>query len=84
MSEETTVRSIRAPTRFDLEQQIMDCWNVTSDLRHVCEYLLDAPLEPNREDKMANMLIGMEALYNQKFDKMFKTFEHMITVGLIK
>ena len=84
MSEETTVKSIRAPTRFDLEQQIMDCWNVTSDLKHVSEYLLDAPLEPNREDKMANMLIGMEALYNQKFDKMFRTFEHMITVGLIK
>ena len=78
------IKSVPAPTRFDLEQQIMDCWNVTSDLKHVCEYLLDASLEPNREDKMANMLIGMEALYNQKFDKMFKTFEHMITVGLIK
>ena len=87
MSEEIQkpeITKISPPDRFDLEQQIMECWNVTSDLRHVCEYLLDAPLEPNREDKIANMLLGMESLYNHKFDKMFRTFEHMITVGLIK
>jgi hypothetical protein len=87
MSEETRapeIKRISPPNRFDLEQQIMDCWNVTSDLRHVCEYLLDAPLEPNREDKMANMLLGIEELYNHKFDKMFRTFENMISVGLIK
>jgi hypothetical protein len=78
------ITRISPPSRFDLENQIMDCWNMTKDLRHVSEYLLDAPLEPNREDKIANMLIGMEALYDQKFDKMYRTFEHMITVGLIK
>jgi hypothetical protein len=78
------ITKISPPNRFDLEQQIMDCWNVTSDLRHVCEYLLDAPLEPNREDKIANMLLGMEELYNHKFDKMFRNFENMISVGLIK
>jgi len=65
-------------TRFDLEQQIMECWNVTTDLRRVTEYLLDAPLEPNREDKIANMLIGMEALYEVKFDRCFRTFEKLL------
>ena len=65
-------------TQFDLEQQIMECWNVTTDLRRVTEYLLDAPLEPNREDKIANMLMGMEALYEVKFDKCFKTFEKLL------
>jgi hypothetical protein len=87
MSEEIKkpeIKKISSPDRFDLEQQILECWNVTSDLRHVCEYLLDAPLEPNREDKMANMLLGIEELYNHKFDKMFRTFEHLITVGKIK
>jgi hypothetical protein len=77
-------KKVFAPDRFDLEQQIMECWNVTTDLRHVCEYLLDAPLEPNREDKMANMLLGMEELYNHKFDKMFKTFEYLIRSGKLK
>ncbi len=37
--------------RFDFEQQIMSCWNVTSDIKTVTEYLLDAPLEADREDK---------------------------------
>ncbi len=55
--------------RFDFEQQIMSCWNVTSDIRTVTEYLLDAPLEADREDKIANMLMGIEALYQAKFDK---------------
>lgn len=64
--------------RFDFEQQIMDCWHVTSDIRTVSEYLFDAPLEPNREDKIANMLIGIEALYEAKFDKLFRQFEDLI------
>lgn len=61
--------------QFDFEQQIMECWNVTSDVKVVTEYLLDAPLDANREDKAANMLIGIEALYNAKFEKLFQIFE---------
>lgn len=64
--------------RFDFEQQIMSCWNVTSDIRTVTEYLLDAPLEDGREDKIANMLMGIEALYNAKFDKLFSQFEDLV------
>ena len=64
--------------RFEFEQQIMNCWNVTSDIRTVTEYLLDAPLEDGREDKIANMLMGIEALYNAKFDKLFNQFEAII------
>ena len=64
--------------RFEFEQQIMACWNVTSDVKTVAEYLMDAPLEPGREDKMANMLIGIEALYQAKFDKLFSQFEDLV------
>jgi hypothetical protein len=44
----------------------------------VSEYLEDAPLEEGREDKIANMLIGIEALYEAKFDKLFRSFEQLI------
>jgi len=64
--------------RFDFEQQIMECWRITDDIRTVSEYLLDAPIEPNREDKIANMLMGIEALYQAKFDKLFKQFESLV------
>lgn len=65
-------------TRFDLEQHIMECWMVTTDLKLVTEYLLDAPLEPGRGDKIANMLLGMETLYEAKFDRCFRTFEKLL------
>ena len=64
--------------RFDFEQQIMQCWHVTDDIQTVTEYLLDAPLETGREDKIANMLLGIEALYNAKFDKLFRQFESLV------
>lgn len=64
--------------RFDFEEQIMSCWNVTTDIRVVSEYLMDAPLEDDRQDKIANMLIGIEALYEAKFDKLFRQFEQMV------
>jgi hypothetical protein len=64
--------------RFDFEQQIMECWNVTTDIRVVSEYLMDAPLEDNRQDKIANMLIGIEALYEAKFNKLFRSFEELV------
>ena len=64
--------------RFDFEQQIMACWNVTSDIKTVTEYLLDAPLEADREEKVANMLLGIESLYEAKFDKLFRQFETLV------
>ena len=64
--------------RFDFEQQIMACWNITSDIKTVTEYLLDAPLEADREDKIANMLMGIETLYQAKFDKLFQQFEQLV------
>ena len=64
--------------RFEFEQQIMECWNVTSDIKTVAKYLMDAPLEPDREDKIANMLIGIEALYQAKFEELFRQFEAII------
>ena len=64
--------------RFDFEQQIMECWNVTSDIKTVAKYLMDAPLETGREDKIANMLIGIEALYQAKFEELFRQFEAII------
>jgi hypothetical protein len=64
--------------RFDFEQQIMECWNVTTDIKTVSEYVMDAPLERDRDDKIANMLIGIQALYEAKFDKLFRQFEILI------
>jgi hypothetical protein len=61
--------------QFDFEQQIRECWRVTSDIKTVSEFMLDAPLEKGHDDKVANMLIGIETLYEAKFDKLWRMFE---------
>lgn len=59
--------------RFDLEQDIMECWNITKDL----DSLLLA-VERGDEDQVMNIIIGLQALYDLKFEKMFNTFEQCI------
>lgn len=70
--------------RFEFEQQIMDCWNVTKDVKTVYKYLLHAPLETGREDKIANMLMGIEALYEAKFEELFRQFEELVHSNAIE
>jgi hypothetical protein len=60
--------------RFSLEQEIMDCWGITRDLDYVLK-MLDTDYT---EDDLANVIIGLRVLYEQKFDTMFATFEKLI------
>lgn len=61
--------------RFDLEQQMLDCWRVTDDVKLLCENVCDDDLST---DDIANALIGIETLFNMKFQKMWETFETLI------
>jgi hypothetical protein len=58
----------------------MDCWSVTSDIKLVYEEYLDSPSEMD-EDELSNMLIGIEYIYNRKFDRLFRTFEDVCRHG---
>ena len=64
--------------RFDLEQQIMNCWNVVDDIKMV-QAMND--LRALSEDEMANALLGLQTLYQMKFEVLFNTFENMIRKG---
>jgi len=60
--------------RFDFEQQLLECWNVTKDIRTVYEGVCDS--SPARtEDQIANALLGLETLYELKFNKLWSMFE---------
>ena len=61
--------------RFDLEQQIMKCWNVTDDIQLVYETVLDKEMT---KDQIANCLLGMHQMYELKFNKLFDTFSELI------
>ena len=64
---------------FDLEQQIQECRNVTSDLDMVTKYFLDDPkfadIKGETWDEMANKYFAIKELYELKFERMWATFE---------
>ena len=59
--------------RFDLEQEIMKCWNVTEDIDN-----LYYAQESMSEDEVQNYLLGLKAIYEVKFNKLWDTFEACI------
>ena len=61
----------------DLEQQIMDCWSVCEDLKTVYTQLYDWEREPTT-DEIANALMGMQQLYQWKFEQLFHKYEMVI------
>ena len=61
--------------RFDFEQQLLDCWNITKDLKTVYEGICDSS-PALTEDQIGNALMGLETLYELKFNKLWAMFEN--------
>jgi len=66
--------------RFDLEQQIMECWSITTDIENL-RIALDSSMT---EDQLDNYLLGLTAIYEVKFNKLFDTFGELIQTQQIK
>ena len=62
-------------SRFDLEQQIMSCWQIVDDVKLLNEYVLEGALT---KDQISNTLLGIEEIYQMKFDKLFRNFESLV------
>lgn len=61
--------------RVQFEEQLMSCWQITEEIEALCEGVFDGSQEMTN-DSIANILIGLQELYNLKFDKLFSMFEH--------
>lgn len=59
--------------RFDLEQNIMQCWNVTDDI----QLYLDM-FDEMDEDQRMNYLIGLKQMYQMKFERLWNGFETVV------
>ena len=60
----------RTVDRFDLEQQIMQCWGMVDDLRAFANSGADT-----------DELRALSRVYDRKFNIMFETFSTMISEG---
>ena len=61
----------------DLEPMIMDCWSVCNDLETVFKQVGDGDRDPT-QDEMMNTLMGMQQLYQWKFDQLFFKYEAIL------
>lgn len=61
--------------QFDLEQQIMDCWGVVDDIKCLTKV---QDIRSLTEDEHQNYLLGLETIYQAKFEILFDTFEKFI------
>ena len=64
-------------TGFELEDRIMDCWRVVDDLNFI-NLILTEEIDPMSEDELYNLLLGMETMYQRRFDKLFDVFEDLV------
>ena len=67
-------------TRFDLEEQIMECWSVVKDIETLY-HMTD--IRDLSDDERMNILIGLSSLYQIKFERLFNTFERLIQQGKV-
>ena len=61
----------------DLEQHIMDCWSVCDDISTVFKQVGDGDREPTTDETM-NVLLGMQQLYQWKFEQLFRAYEMVL------
>ena len=62
--------------RFDLEQQIMKCWNITEEIQLLNENVLEK--DGLTKDEISNFLLGLATIYEMKFEKLFDQFGELI------
>lgn len=64
--------------RFDLENEIMDCWSVVDDLNMVTKHFIDSPQWKTMSGELADALMNkygaISELYELKFQTLFETF----------
>lgn len=68
-------------TRFDLEQSILKCWNITDDIDTLYGTVFEREMS---KDELANYLLGLKTIYDVKFNQLFSIFENMIAKGMIR
>lgn len=67
----------KKPSVYDLEQAMMNCWNVVDDLDTFYNRMDDLT-----EDQAMNYILGLVTIYQLKFEKMQSILENVIREGI--
>ena len=63
--------------KFDFEQDIYQCWHIIDDLKQLTEMVLDRDAST---DDIANVLLGLQTLYDDRFKQLVENFESLLNV----
>lgn len=67
--------------RFNLEDSITQCWSIVDDIRFLANTVIDdmdlISKNPEAADKIHNILVGMQELYNLKFEDLWETYKEV-------
>tara|TARA_R110000822_G_scaffold242536_1_gene371608 strand:+ start:284 stop:598 length:315 start_codon:yes stop_codon:yes gene_type:complete len=66
--------------RFDFEQQIMECWKITDEIKTVAEGITEDDLST---EQVSTIIHGLAGLYEMKFNKLWDCFEQ-VHMGLVR
>jgi hypothetical protein len=69
--------------RFDLEDRITKLLDITENVEDLIYKVGDSPQKPS-EDDLLNALIGLKSTIDIRYERLWTTFEQMITDGQIK
>ena len=61
----------------DLEQHIMECWQLVDDVHLLYEQVMNKDLHKD-QDRLANALLGLYTIYGMKFGLAFDTYEEAL------
>ena len=62
--------------RFDLEQNILDCWKITDDVNLLYKNVMEEELD---KDIISNVVLGLQAIYSMRFEQLWETFENLVS-----
>jgi hypothetical protein len=68
-------KNLEPKNRFDLEQEILACWKINEEIKLLTENICETDIT---KDVIINVLIGIEQLYEWRFNKLWDTFEELI------
>ena len=63
--------------RFHFEEDIYKCWHIVDDLKQLTEMVVDRDAST---DDIANVLLGLHTLYDDRFEQLMENFESLLNV----
>lgn len=68
-------RIMNMSDKFEIEQQILNCWNVVDDIKMISEEITHQEMST---EQIKSTLRGLSELYQIKFDRLFRDYEQSL------